>query len=207
MRLRVLGWAVVLSAINATVAVADWVELSPFLGLRFGGGVFLENIDTDVTQKSSLSYGAVVDVFLTEDLQAELLFSHQQSPIETHTSGQPEKELDSLVTDYFHGGVRYLFQGKEDRVRPFVVGTLGVTRFRPDVRTYDGETKLSFGFGGGAKFLFSSHLGARVEFRGFATPTDVNQTEWLCLYYTCDATVFRQTFWQGELQAGLVIVF
>ena len=42
----------------------------------------------------------------------------------------------------------------EGKLRPFVVGTLGVTYMAPKGAGLDSVTKFSLGLGGGAKILF-----------------------------------------------------
>jgi opacity protein-like surface antigen len=103
--------------------------------------------------------------------------------------------------------VLFHFTEYDEAVRPFVVFSLGATNFNPDVEGLDSTTKFSFGFGGGVKFMASDHFGARLEFRGYSTNTDLTQTGWVCGYITCGLVTGSQYVFQGDLTGGVVIAF
>ena len=58
---------------------------------------------------------------------------------------------------------------KQHFARPFIVGTIGITHFSPRSSGFDPLTRPSLGFGIGALIPLVSHLGIRIEGRGFAT--------------------------------------
>jgi hypothetical protein len=157
-----------------------------------------------------VSYGLTVDVSVTDNVQLEFLYSRQKSLLEASGVGIPSPTkvpLDELNVDYWHGGVVYNWNDPGSAIRPFFLGTLGATVFDPVVEGLDSDTKFSLGFGGGVKFFASDRIGARVEFRGFSTNTDLSQTGWVCGYYNCFLVSGTQSIWQGEFRGGLIIAF
>ncbi len=184
------------------------VEITPFNGYRFAGGVTLESINTDLNLDSNVSWGFTVDVNVTETVAVEFLYSTQKTLLKARGGiFGPSTPLDDVSTNYYHGGVLFHFNEYDEPVRPFIVFSLGATNFNPDVEGLDSTTKFSFGFGGGVKFMASDHIGARLEFRGYSTNTNLTQTGWVCGYITCALVTGTQYIFQGDLTGGLIIAF
>ncbi len=199
----------VLFALGSSSAWAQpKVEITPFVGYRFAGGVTLESINTDLNLDSNVSWGFTVDVNVTETVAVEFLYSTQKTLLKARGGFfGPSTPLDDVSTNYYHGGVLFHFNEYDEPVRPFVEFSLGATNFKPDVEGLDSTTRFSFGFGGGVKFMASDHFGARVEFRGYSTNTNLTQTGWVCGYITCGLVTGSQYVFQGDLTGGLIIAF
>lgn len=190
--------ALVLGAVSAQAQF----ELTPFFGYRVGGE--LEDFDFDgVDLEDSESYGLIADFDVGGGFQVELLYSTQDTRLESVELFQPTAILD-LDVEYFHGGVLYQWQPGGD-VLPFITGSVGLTRLVPQQRGFETEDRFSFSVGGGAKLMLGEHVGLRFEGRGFTTFVD-DDDDAFCDRRRCyryDTTVL----WQVEGRVGLVLRF
>jgi hypothetical protein len=95
-------------------------------------------------------------------------------------------------------------------VRPYVVGTIGLSHFDPQGSGFDSETFFSFSFGGGAKFFADKRVGLRLEGRFFATLVD-SDSKIFCRSGVdtnfCAVKVDGDLLWQWQAMAGLVFRF
>jgi opacity protein-like surface antigen len=188
---------------GATPAVAG-VEITPFAGLRFGGGFEDTNTGTSISLNDSGSYGLVVDFDISLDQQIEIYLSRQSTTLSANGTftGNP---LFDLTVEYYHFGGLYLIDVQSDRVRPFVSGGLGLTRMNPQGEGLSTETRFSLSLGGGAKFFLTDRLGLRLDARGIFTALSSNGTVFCS--GGCAISVQSSGFMQGELGAGLVVRF
>ncbi len=112
--------------------------------------------------------------------------------------------LFDLDIDYYHiGGTALMGEGK---LRPFVVGTLGVTYMAPKGEGLDSVTKFSLSLGGGAKIYFTDHIGLRLEGRWFGTFFD-GSGQAFCSSGQCLIKVQGDVFSQFVANAGIIIGF
>ena len=208
LRRLIIALPVLFALGSSSVWAQPKVEITPFVGYRFAGGVTLNEIGTDLDLDSNLSFGFTFDVNVTETLAVEFLYSRQKTLLKARGGiFGPSTPLDDVITEYYHGGLLFHFNEYDEPIRPFILFSFGATHFKPDVEGLDSTTRFSFGFGGGAKFMASENIGARVEFRGFSTNTNLTQTGWVCGYITCGLVTGSQYVWQGEVSGGLIIAF
>lgn len=187
---------------SATEPALAGVEITPSINYRFGGGFEDTNTATNINLDESGGYGLVLDFDLQPDKQIEVYLSRQRT---TMSSGGPftGNPLFDVSVDYYHIGGLYLFEW--ERFRPFISGTLGLTRMDPqraDLRT---ETRVSFALGGGAKYFFTENLGIRLDLRGIYTAINSNAS--IFCAGGCAVQVRSNGFLQGELGAGLILRF
>jgi opacity protein-like surface antigen len=180
------------------------VEVTAFGGLRFGGGFEDANTGTSIELNDSGSYGLAVDFDLSQDQQIEIYLSRQSTAL---SAGGPftGNPLFDLSVEYYHVGGLYLIDVDNDRVRPFVSGTLGLTHMNPQGADLNSETRFSLAFGGGAKLFVTERLGLRLDARGIYTALNSNGAVFCS--GGCAITVQSSGFLQGELSAGLVLRF
>ncbi|MFZ5876585.1 MAG: outer membrane beta-barrel protein [Nitrospirota bacterium] len=188
---------------GVTPAVAD-VEITPFAGLRFGGGFEDANTGTAISLNDSGSYGLAVDFDISPDQQIEIYLSRQSTTLSADGTftGNP---LFDLSVEYYHVGGLYLIDVENDRVRPFVSGSFGLTRLNPHGDELSTETQFSLALGGGAKFFITEHVGVRVDARGIYTALNSNGAVFCS--GGCAISVQSSGFLQGELSAGVVVRF
>jgi hypothetical protein len=173
---------------TAAPVSAQGIEIAPIAGVRAGGAEFITITGPHVDRGSTPALGVVVDVPLDDGLQFEGAFSHQRT--------------GDVTTDHWQAGglQEYFFHG---RVRPFVTGVLGLTRYGVGG---DNEVRFLAGAGGGVKLWSSSRVGLRVDGRLFATILDAQGTRLFCSGNSpCFVQLHVHAAWQGEFTAGLVV--
>jgi hypothetical protein len=187
---------------HASILCAQSVEVAPFGGYRFGGDFFEIITGRPVDLDGALSMGIVLDVPLSGGLQFEGLFSHQQADVSV--PGQPFQPATHLrmSVDHWQGGALQEFGW--GRLRPFVTGSLGLTRY---AAAADSEVRFSVAGGGGMKVFATPHVGLRLDGRVFATLVDAEGTVIACSRGTCLLAIHADVVWQAEFTAGVVVRF
>jgi hypothetical protein len=184
-RLTILSSALILA--TATLLHAQGVEIAPVAGFR-GGGAAFTTLAGDRLAHDTPALGVIVDVPLDGGLQVEAAFSHQHS--------------DDLTTDHWQvGGLQEFLPG---RIRPFLTGVLGLTRYGVGGSN---EVRFLTGAGAGVKLLAGSRVGLRLDGRIFATFLDADGTALVCGGGPCFVHLHVDVAWQGEFTAGLVVRF
>jgi hypothetical protein len=177
------------------------VEIAPFYGYRIGGGFYETVSRQSVDVDGAPSYGVVVDVRFNEDSFVEGLYTHQKADVRLPLALDPAQTPLSVTVDQYQlGGLRDLRPG---RARPFLTGTLGLTRYESGG---DNEIRFSFAAGGGIKF-YAPHVGARFEARLYGTVVDADVDTLACRPGVCVGSIDASFVWQIEFTGGLVVRF
>lgn len=159
--------AVLLSVLAVAPVTQGRMEITPFGGYQSGGDFEDYSNDSEVELNGDSVYGLAVGFGREESIsQLELYFSRQQSELEgagAFSSADPF-EVD---VDYYHVGLSVLLG--EGSLQPYIVGSLGMTRFDRQFASLDSEAHFSFGFGGGVRWFPSERVGVRLEGRVFGT--------------------------------------
>ena len=205
--LRINRWLVpiLLFFSAASGALAQKVELTPFVALPFGGELESDRRDDFLSFDidDGTGYGLGLGFALTRGLQLELFWSHQESDL-VEDSGFVfgDFTLTDLGIDYYHAGL--LYQWGDGQFHPFIAGSLGITELDPGDPLLGSESRFSFGVGAGLKVFFNQSFGLRFEARGFTTVIDEGDDDCdrgFCYY---DEGTY---FLQAELRGGLVFAF
>lgn len=181
------------------------IEITPFIGYRMGGEFELGDTNQDVDLDSARSFSLALNFPIDEVSQYELFYGRQESNLEADS---PLGPVDVDV-EYLHiGGTLVLNQ--ERRVTPYIVGTLGATRFSPDSPSADEETRFSLSLGGGFRVPFTRSFSLRLEARGFATFVDTKSAIFCIsdeLGGLCRIRARSDVFFQYEFMAGASFAF
>jgi hypothetical protein len=192
------GIAALVALGSATHASARGVEVNAMGGYRFGGG-FVENATGRARSlDDGGSFGLVVNVDTSYEGQIEASWDRQVS----HVAG-PGFDVN---VDAFQLGGLYLW-GESEKVRPFLLGTVGAVRYAPQAAGVDDVTRFGFALGLGAKLFVSPRFGFRVEARTLATVFGTEGNLFCTLPGVCLLRATGQVLWQGEVRAGLVLRF
>jgi hypothetical protein len=182
-------------------AWAQGIEVAPFGGFRVGGGFFETRTGEPLDPGAAPALGAIVDVPLSPDLQFEAAFSHQRADLfVANAAGGPLLRWRVSVEHFQAGGLQEF--GPHPRVRPFLTGVLGLTRY---ATAGDNEIRFLAGAGGGVKLFPSTRVGVRLDGRVFATLIDADGTGLACGSGGCLIALHVNMAWQTEFSAGLVI--
>jgi hypothetical protein len=185
---------------HAASVCAQGIEITPFAGYRFGGDFFEIVTGRAIDRDGAPSVGAVVDVPLGYGLQVEGLFTHQSAslPLGPTLTGTVA-HAHAIVEHYQAGGLQEFGLG---RARPYLTGSLGVTRY---ALSGDNELRLAVAGGGGVKLFPTSAIGVRLDGRIFTTFVDVNGGATVCTTGRCFVQLHVDLVWQAEFVAGLVV--
>jgi Outer membrane protein beta-barrel domain len=150
---------------------AQTFEVTPFVGWETSGSYPLEN-PTDVAALragAAKTYGLFVDYSLTENLQAELLWASNPTTYSAQSTatGQYDRSYTTHV-DQYQCGALYLLRGKQNSLRPYISGGVGLTH---DAASGGNPSRaaLGFGLGAGVKYTLSGHLAIRSDVRWMPT--------------------------------------
>jgi hypothetical protein len=196
-------------------AVADdevyHLEITPFAGYRMGGSFEAEesDADADVDISDDSSYGVIVNWPAEPYTEYEVYYSRQSTSLETNSLFAPgDPVLDELTISYLQLGGTYLFEG--ERGRPFMMATIGASRFEPDNSDYDSETFFAFSIGGGYKLALTPRIGLRLEGRVLGSVINSDSAVFCrsdAVSSGCLIAVKGNLVWQWEMGAGLRIRF
>jgi hypothetical protein len=208
-----VSWAMIaaVSLCHATPAAAQdklfKFEITPFAAYRIGGQINEQNGNGQFELNESAAQGIMLDVGVNPNGQWELLYARQDTEAATQGFFVNDPQFD-LDVEYFHLGGTYLFDG--DNTRPFVVVTLGLSHFDPQLAGLDSENYFSASIGGGLQLNASKRIGVRLEGRVFTTFVD-NDSNIFCSSTggagACLIQVEGSTITQWEARAGLVFRF
>ncbi|MEM6455064.1 MAG: outer membrane beta-barrel protein [Acidobacteriota bacterium] len=192
------------------VSLAGSFQIVPFVGARFGGefessydDFFFDDFDLEV--EDGESFGVSVNVPLGRNLYLELLASRQDTELTEGGFFLDEIPLFDLEVDYYHIGIGYRWM--PGQVQPYVVGTVGTTRFRPTESGFDDESRLSVAVGGGVQLMFTDNVGLRLDGRLYTTTIDDDDEVFCDRFDRCYRYENTDYLWQVEATAGLVFSF
>jgi hypothetical protein len=186
----------------ARPADAQTMQVTPFGGYRFGGDLYEVMTGAALDIDGAPSVGVVGDVFFDVGRSVTFIYSHQEAPIDVVRPGGGRTRV-RLSVDHWHGGATDEIGGTP-RVRPFLTGSLGLTRFGG---SGDSETRFSMAASGGVKLLASPRYGARFDARVYAIFTDASASSGICGTGGCIIGLNVAVVWQAEFTAGFVITF
>jgi opacity protein-like surface antigen len=203
-RLAAIAAMALIAAFCPLPAIAGDFEITPFAGYTWGGQFSDSVTGTTLEVDETANYGVMVDINQDEQSQIELYFSRQATQLKADQglfTGDPLFDLD---IEYYHLGGTY-GTGSE-KVRPFLVGTFGVTHMVPQGPGLDALTKFSLSLGGGVKLFATDRVGLRLEGRWFGTLFNGSGSAF-CTSGTCAINVQGDLFSQFVANAGLIIAF
>lgn len=189
------------------------LEVTPTVGYRFGGTTSqLANSAIDrIVVPASLSWGASVEYRLSDHLNLELLWSHQDTELRANLTAAgtgADEKLSHLNIDTFQVGGMWLSGDPGGRARLYLDLLLGATILTPSPE-FSKVTRFSGSFGGGIKYYFADHVGARLGIRWL--PVYLNSKS--AGYGTCSPIYGCYTYYgsnflsQGDAYTGLIVGF
>ncbi len=143
-------------------------EVTPYAGYRFGGSFQLIDSGTHVDVADHASFALALDLSSDATTQYELFYSRQSTSISAQ--GLPASDM---VVEYVHVGGTLLLDTSE-RLQPYLIGSVGATRFNPSAAVGSHRAFFSASIGGGLRVPLNRHLSLRLEARAFATLLNAN---------------------------------
>jgi hypothetical protein len=181
------------------------VEISPFVGAQFGGGVQSQPGRLEI--EPGIVYGAIVDVRVRPDATIQMLYGRQDTDLEFQSSDLffPRTVRAGLAVEYYHLGGAIEFG--EGRLRPYFALTVGATRFDPKVEDVGSEWRFSIGSGLGFKTYLSPRFGFRLEGRVWPTFLQTSGGFLCSLPGGCLVDIEADFLTQGNATAGFFFTF
>ena len=180
-------------------------EITPYVSWRTGGDFEIADTDEEVDLDDHGAFALALNLRLDELSQYELFYGRQSTSLE---GGSTLGDVDADV-EYLHiGGT--LVVNENPRWKPYIIGTLGATRFSPDVVGGSDDTRFSISLGGGMRVPFSTRFSLRLEARGFVTFVDTDSAVFCRSNEEgglCRIRGSGSTFIQYEILAGAAFAF
>ena len=154
---------------GVVAAQESGIELTPFVGARFGGTFEAElpNVDpVEYEMEDSASFGLILNLPHRANTQWEILYSLQSSEAQYLGPPGPDPVVDVDIHVLQIGGT-YQFDG--NRAVPYLAATVGGTHIRTDSSEAQNDTFFSGSIGVGMMFRPTAQIGFRVEARAYGT--------------------------------------
>lgn len=179
---------------------AQRTELTLLAGYTTAGDIEMKAASIqDLAIQGSFTWGLVAGHFFSPHWGAEVSWLHQESALRLATSAG-RTELFDVNLGQLHGNVVYQLGAEEARLRPFLSAGLGASFFSS--RGLEGESKLAWALGAGARWFPTKSLGARVQVRYNPTRLNDSSSDY------CDPFGFCQgSLSQFELTGGVAVRF
>jgi opacity protein-like surface antigen len=150
------------------------------------------------------AFAVTADLRADQGTQYELFYSREATSLSGNSAAPPA----DVTVEYLHLGGTLLLD-EEPRIKPYIAGGLGVSRFTPG-QAGSTDTRFSISLGLGLRWPVTRHFAVRVEGRGFLTLVNPDaalfcrsdQNGLLCRIHGSG-----QTFLQGQLLAGAAFAF
>ena len=178
-------------------AAGDVVELTPFAGIQFGGSVESNVHGRPFTLGAGFTWGATLDVPVTEGWRVELLYARQDT--ELSSRGLPERV--GLGIERYLVGIQE--EKGPERTKFFGVFLLGATRFVPSLSGYSPDLRFTAGLSLGIRHAVTRRLGLRAEARAFFV--NRNSGAGLVCSGGCLFAFNANGLWQGDVSAGIAL--
>jgi hypothetical protein len=193
------------------------VEFSGFFGYTLSEGFTINpvvidgNVYSKINPTNGASYGFTFDVLASENMSIGFQYSQQRSTLEA--SGTRNVDLTDMNVNNYHGIFTYNFGDKDEMVRPFILGGLGATQYKPtDIQgnAVESSTRFSTTWAGGVKVYPDRNVGFKAMARW--TPTYIKSDPagiWCSPWWPwgCYQLVETDHSNQFELAAGITFRF
>jgi opacity protein-like surface antigen len=150
------------------------------------------------------AFAVTADLRADEGSQYELFYSREVTDLRSN-AGVP---LTGVTVEYLQLGGTLLLDD-EPKIKPYVVGGLGVARFTPGEQGST-DTRFSASLGLGLRWPVTRHFSVRLEGRGFVTLVNPDAAVFCRSDQNgllCRIRGSGQTFFQGEFLAGAAWAF
>ena len=201
----------------ATPAGAQYVEIesfevTPFVGLRFGGTFDVRGDQPPQTQaswKDASSYGLAAGVRFDELSVIEFRWTRSVSTLRFDAPlGFVGASLGDVTLNQFHGDFTREWDITEVKgLRTFLTGSVGATRVAAANEAF---TRFSFGLGTGLKQFLGSHFAIKAEAKWLPILIAPEVSSWACGVVGaggCLVVLTGPAVQQFELSIGPVVRF
>jgi len=191
------------------------VEFSGFFGYTFSEGFTIDpitfegNVYNKINPTSGASYGFTFDVLVTENMSVGFQYNQQRSTLEA--SGSTKIDFTDMNVNNYHGIFTYNFGDEDNTLRPFIVGGLGATQYKPadlEGTSIESSTKFSTTWAGGIKVYPARNVGFKAMARW--TPTYIKSDPagiWCSPYWFWGCYQVVDTDYSNQLEFSAGVTF
>lgn len=207
MKKTLLFMIIILMLMGSVKIKAQNLEITPFVGIQFGGRFSIDTIPSVVVNlKDSMTYGVALGFYIREDAQIEFMWSRQDTKLVSGRliPGLPSTELLDLYVDQYLFNFIFVAGDEDIPIRPFAFAGLGWTYFNPKANI-SGRSRIAASLGIGAKLYVNERIGLRLQ--GKFTPTYISTKNaifndpWFGYY----VYPYARYIYQFEFSMGLII--
>jgi hypothetical protein len=183
------------------------MEITPFIGYRFGGDFQTyptrNQPSKNVQLTENTSYGVLVAWPYAVGQQGELLISQYDTDFSIKSNGISDSELDntSISVTYAHIGGNVPVSEAA-----WVSGGLGLSHLSPNADALNSETRFSMNIGLNTKVDITKRMSFRVGGRVYGTFFNTDSAAF-CGASACKLYISSKVWVQTELDAGLTFKF
>ena len=207
-----LALVAVATPARAQYVQIDSFEVTPFVGVRFGGTFDMraeQPPETQATWKDASSYGLNAGVRFDDFSLIEFRWTRSTSTLRFDAPfGFLGAALGEVTLNQFHADFTREFVVPEVKgLRSFLTGSVGATHLSA---ADDGFTRFSFGFGAGLKQFLGSRFAIRAEAKWLPIMIDPQVGSWACgtvEFGGCFVVLTGKLTQQFELSVGPVFRF
>ena len=187
--------------------LSDGVSGDPY---KAGNGKTYDRVDPD----DSMNFGFSLGFFLSPS--AEVGFLWRRQPTTIQISGTTVTDLADTNIDGYHGYGAYYFGDPEGKVRPYIMGGLGLTHYggisftKASGQTADisGNSQFSTTWGAGVKVNASPNVGLKLGMQWTPTYIKSDAEGWWCdPWFGCYVVGSSQYSNQFEFTGGIAFRF
>jgi len=200
--------------LSSSVRGQSRFEISPFVGYETSASypvnVYSGSPGTTppvdaLRINGSLAYGTFFDYSLTENFQVEFMWNQHSTSYSARNAltGNYFNAFHSYV-DQFQFGTLYMFRTSDDRLRPYLAGSLGFT-YNANNNGIPNQTEFSYSIGGGIKYYLNRHIGLRADARYL--PTYANSSNQVFCYFGCYVASAPNYLNRGSFVGGIIFKF
>jgi opacity protein-like surface antigen len=210
--ISLVGLALCLLAAISTNAQQRF-EITPFVGYETSASYPLTNVQIPsgsapvdrLRVNDATAFGTFLDYNLTENFQLEFMWNRNNTSYSARDilSNSYIAAYHSIIDQYQFGGL-YMFRSSEQRLRPYMAGSVGFTHDSNSNNTPN-RTEFSFSVGGGLKYALSRHLGLRGDIRYL--PTYGSSSDALYCYFGCYTATVRNFLNRASFTGGIILKF
>jgi Outer membrane protein beta-barrel domain len=179
----IVSWTVFWLTILTAIAQGQRFEVTGSIGGQVNGSldlstVLLQGIDVQnsITRSAGISYEP------NRHSAVEFMWNYSSPGVVSQpiAGGLSAKAFNLDMNQYF-GNLLFHFVTREPKLRPFILGGLGVSSLSTAQNGVKGTTRFVFALGGGVKYNFARHFGLRLQAKW--SPTYLSTTQ---IGYWCD---------------------
>ena len=184
----------------------DQVDLTPFVGYRYGGTIYANQtqiFNQDVAVASAPNFGVNFAIPINNGWKIEFLVDRQNTQFSGGGGGlfAPNDNLGNFDITYFQGGLLIPF-AQSRTATPYFTVDAGVANLDPRVSGATSSTRFSAGAGIGVKIPINRNIGIKLEERGFFTSLTNSSDNCRSCFYT-----YNHDLYQGETNLGVFFRF